>query len=557
MSNTDISPSNFIHTIIDDDLSQGKMQDIVTRFPPEPNGYLHIGHTKAICINFGTALKYKGRCHLRFDDTNPIKEDLEYVNAIKEDIHWLGFDWAEHEYYTSDYFQKLYDCAIDLIKQGKAYVDSLTAEEIREYRGTLKEPGKNSPFRERSIAENLTLFEAMKKGDYADGTHVLRAKIDMSHPNMNLRDPTLYRIRRFHHLRTGDEWCIYPMYDYSHSISDAIEGVSHSLCSLEFEDHRPLYDWCLESLDWPEPRPHQYEFARLNLTHTVMSKRYFLRLVNDGLVSGWDDPRMPTISGLRRRGYTPTSIRNFAERIGVAKRNSTVDIALLEFCVREDLNKVSVRRMAVLDPIKVIITNYPEGQVEYLNAENNPEDESAGQRQIPFSRELYIERSDFMEDPPRKYFRLAPGKEARLKHAYYIVCQDVIKDEQGEIQELHCTYDPASKGGWTDDGRKVKGTLHWVSAAHARKAEVRHYDYLFPEKVDMDLNFDEQINPASLQVLTALIEPALAEARHGEQVQFLRLGYYCCDPDSTPEKPVFNQTVGLVNTWAKKQKNLK
>lgn len=554
-SNTETSPSNFIHDVIDADLAAGKVQQIVTRFPPEPNGYLHIGHVKAICINFGAALKYQGRCHLRFDDTNPVKEDPEYVNSIKEDIHWLGFDWETHEYHASDYFQKLYESALTLIQKGQAYVDSLSAEEIRTYRGTLTEAGKNSPYRERSIEENLRLFEGMKNGEYEDGAHVLRAKIDMSHPNMNMRDPTLYRIRRAHHYRTGDDWCIYPMYDYAHSVSDAIEGISHSLCSLEFEDHRPLYDWCLEALDWPEPRPHQYEFARLNLTRTVMSKRYFLRLVNDKLVSGWDDPRMPTISGLRRRGYTPAALRNFVERAGVARRNSLVDIAMLEFCVRDDLNKVAQRRMAVLDPVKLVIDNYPEGEVEMLQADNNPEDSEAGTREIPFSRELYIERSDFMEDPPRKYFRLSPGKEVRLKHAYYVTCTSVVKDEAGQVVELHCDYDPASRGGWSDDGRKVKGTLHWVSVPHAKAAEVRLYDYLFKDEADPDLPFEEQINGDSLQCITAFVEPSLVEAEVGGRFQFLRQGYFSKDPDSTPDKAVFNRTVGLVDTWAKKQRN--
>lgn len=551
------SPSNFIHDVIDKDLEAGRHQTVVTRFPPEPNGYLHIGHTKAICINFGTANKYQGRCNLRFDDTNPVKEDTEYVEAIKRDIRWLGFEWNEHEYYASDYFQKLYDCAVTLIKKDKAYVDSLSAEEIREHRGTLKEPGRNSPYRERSIEENLRLFEGMKNGEYPDGAHVLRAKIDMAHPNINMRDPTLYRIRRAHHHRTGDDWLIYPMYDFAHGISDAIEGVTHSLCSLEFEDHRPLYDWFLESLDWPEPRPHQYEFARLKMTRTLMSKRYLLKLVQEGLVSGWDDPRMPTLSGIRRKGVTPAALRNFCERIGVSKSNSEVDISMLEFCIREDLNKVALRRMAVLDPIKVVLTNYPEDQSELLDAENNPEDPAAGQRQLAFGRELYIERTDFMEDPPRKYFRLAPGQEVRLRHAYYITCQEVIKDEAGNVVELHCSYDPDSRGGWTNDGRKVKGTLHWVSAAHARQAEVRNYDHLLKpdDAYAEDAPFEEKLNPDSLKVTTALVEPALAEASPGEHFQFLRTGYYCMDPDSTPEKPVFNRTVGLVDSWAKQQKN--
>ncbi len=551
--------SNFIHTIIEADLEAQRHQTIVTRFPPEPNGYLHIGHTKAIFINFGSAEKYGGRCHLRFDDTNPVKEDTEYVDAIKDDIRWLGYEWGEHEYYASDYFDKLYDLAVDLIKKGHAYVDSLSAEQMREYRGTLKEPGKNSPYRERSIDESLELFAGMKRGDFDEGTHILRAKIDMASPNINLRDPALYRIRKAHHHRTGDTWKIYPMYDYAHGLSDAIEGISHSLCSLEFEAHRPLYDWFLEVLDWPAPRPHQYEFARLNLTRTLMSKRYLLKLVQEGQVTGWDDPRMPTIRGLRRKGVTAAAIRNLSERIGVAKSNSEVDIALFEFCIREDLNKVGLRRMAVLDPIKVVITNYPEDKVEMLTADNNPEDPDAGTRDLAFGRELYIEQDDFMEDAPRKFFRMAPGKEVRLKHAYYITCNEVIKNDAGEVVELHCTYDPASRGGWTDDGRKVKGTLHWVSAQHAQKAEIRVYDHLLkdPSDYDKEAPMEERINPDSITVSEALIEPALAEAKPGERVQFLRKGYYCMDPDSTPERPVFNQTVGLVDTWAKLQKNKK
>lgn len=557
MSSPEASPSNFIHDVINSDLAADKIKTVVTRFPPEPNGYLHIGHAKAICLNFSTAQKYGGRCHLRFDDTNPVKEDTEYVEAIRNDIKWLGFDWNNHEFFASDYFQQIYDCAVELIKRGKAYVDSLNAEEIRAYRGTLTEPGKNSPYRERSIEENLRLFEGMKNGEFEDGAHILRAKIDMAHPNMNLRDPALYRIRRAHHHRTGDAWCIYPMYDYAHSLSDAIEGISHSLCSLEFEDHRPLYDWCLESLDWPEPRPHQYEFARLNLTRTLMSKRYLLKLVQEGLVSGWDDPRMPTLSGFRRRGVTAAAIRNMCERVGVAKSNSEVDIALFEFCIREDLNQIAQRRMAVLDPLKVVITNYPEGQFESFEAENNPEDPAAGHRQIEFGRELYIERSDFMEDPPKKYFRLAPGQEVRLKHTYYITCQEVIKDAEGKIIELRCSYDPESRGGGTADGRKVKGTLHWVSAAHAVKAEVRLYDFLMKEGVDAKLPFEEQINLDSVKLIEAMVEPSLASAEAGERFQFLRQGYFCKDRDSSPEKPVFNRTVGLVDTWAKVQKNTK
>jgi glutaminyl-tRNA synthetase len=547
--------TNFIHTIIEADLASGKHSSVVTRFPPEPNGYLHIGHAKSICLNFSTAQKYGGRCHLRFDDTNPVKEDIEYVESIQADIRWLGFDWEDHLYFASDYFPKLYECAITLIERGKAYVDSLSADEIRAYRGTLNEPGKNSPYRDRSVAENLDLFARMKAGEFEEGTHILRAKIDMASPNMNLRDPALYRIRKAHHHRTGDEWCIYPMYDYAHSISDAIEGITHSICTLEFEDHRPLYDWCLESLDWPQPRPHQYEFARLKLTQTLMSKRYLLKLVQEGLVSGWDDPRMPTLSGLRRRGVTAASLRMFCDRVGVAKSNSEVDFGLLEFCLREDLNKVAQRRMAVLDPLKVVITNYPEGQFETFEAENNPEDPDGGHRPLLFGRELYIERSDFMENPPKKFFRLSPGQETRLKHAYYITCQEVIKNEVGEVVELHCTYDPDSRGGWTNDGRKVKGTLHWVSATHARKAEVRLYEHLM-RNADPDLPFEDQLNPNSLTVIEALIEPALAEGQPGDLLQFLRQGYFCIDPDSTPERPVFNRTVGLTDTWAKMAKNM-
>jgi len=556
MNHSEVSASNFIHEVIDADLKSGKHTSIITRFPPEPNGYLHIGHAKSICLNFGTAQKYAGRCHLRFDDTNPTKEDIAYVNAIKADIQWLGFEWGEHEYYASDYFQQLYDSACELIRRGKAYVDSLSAEEIRAYRGSLKEPGQNSPFRERSVDENLALFAAMKAGEFPDGTHILRAKIDMSHANLNLRDPALYRIRHAHHHRTGDAWCIYPMYDYAHVISDAIEGISHSLCTLEFEDHRPLYDWCLEALDWPAPRPHQYEFARLNLSHIrpLMSKRYLVQLVQQGLVSGWDDPRMPTLSGFRRRGFTAAAIRNLAERIGVSKSNSEVEYAMLEFCAREDLNQVALRRMAVLDPIKVVISNYPEGQFETFEADNNPEAEGAGTRPLSFGRELYIERSDFMEDPPKKYFRLAPGQEVRLKHAYYITCQEVVKDADGQVTELHCTYDPASRGGWTDDGRKVRGTLHWVSAAHGRQAEIRTYDHLLKADRDPELPFEQQLNPDSLVVSTAWVEPALAETQVGQHVQFLRQGYYYCDPDSTAELPVFNRTLGLVDSWGKAQK---
>ncbi len=554
-------PSNFIRTIIEEDLVAGKNEGrVVTRFPPEPNGFLHIGHAKSICLNFGMAKEYNGTCHLRFDDTNPLTEETLYVESIQKDVQWLGFDWGEHLYYASDYFEQLYQYAVQLIKNGKAYVCSLDAEQVREYRGTLTEPGKDSPYRDRSVEENLELFDRMKNGEFEDGTHVLRARIDMSSPNLNMRDPTIYRIRKASHHRTGDTWCIYPMYDYTHCLSDMIEKITHSLCTLEFEDHRPLYDWVLEELQTP-CHPRQYEFARLNLSYTLLSKRRLLQLVNEKHVSGWDDPRMPTIAGIRRRGYTPEAMREFCERIGVAKANSTVDIALLEFCLREDLNRRAPRVMAVLDPIKLVIENFPEGEVEELEAENNPENPDAGKRTIPFTRELYIEASDFMEDPPKKYFRLAPGKEVRLKHAYYVTCTDVIKDESsGNIVEVRCTYDPKTRGGWSDDGRKVKGTLHWVSAAHALDAEVRLYDHLFskenPDEVEEGQTFLDNLNPHSLEILTGCkVEPSLAQADSGQQFQFLRLGYYCVDPvDSKPEQLVFNRTVQLRDTWAKIQK---
>jgi glutaminyl-tRNA synthetase len=546
--------THFIQDIINDDLASGKHNTIITRFPPEPNGYLHIGHAKSICLNFGLAQQYGGRCHLRFDDTNPAKEETEYVEAIQRDIRWLGFDWGPHLYFASDYFERLYACALELIEQGKAYVDDLTPAEIRAYRGTLTEPGKNSPWRERTVAENLDLFARMKAGEFEEGSRILRAKIDMTHPNINLRDPALYRIKKAHHHRTGDAWNIYPMYDFAHGLSDAFEGVTHSICTLEFEDHRPLYDWFLDQLTLPA-RPRQIEFARLNLTRTIMSKRYLLRLVQEGHVSGWDDPRMPTLSGMRRRGFPPEAIRTLCERVGVAKSNSLVEIAMLETFVRDALNQTALRRMAVLDPLKVVITNYPENQTETFEAENNPEHPEAGTRPLQFGRELYIERSDFMENPPKKFFRLAPGQEVRLKHAYYITCQEVIKNEAGEIVELHCSYDPASRGGWTDDGRKVKGTLHWVSAQHAQAAEVRLYDYLFLENPDSDADFSAQLNPQSCVKLSVWIEPALTEARLEQPFQFLRNGYFCLDPDSTADKWVFNRTLGLVDTWAKVQKN--
>jgi glutaminyl-tRNA synthetase len=550
--------SNFIEDIISEDIKNNKNDgNVVTRFPPEPNGYLHIGHAKSICLNFGLAEKFNGRCHLRFDDTNPEKEEVEYIDAIREDVMWLGFEWGEHLYYASDYFEKLYEYAVHLIERGKAYVDSLSAEEIREYRGTLKEPGKESPYRDRPVEENLELFRRMREGEFKDGEHVLRAKIDMASGNIVMRDPALYRIRHVEHHRTGDTWCIYPMYDFTHCLSDAIEGVTHSVCTLEFENNRPLYDWVLIEAE-TENRPRQIEFARLNLNYTLMSKRKLLKLVEEGHVSGWDDPRMPTISGLRRRGYTPESIRDFTERIGVAKADSVVDIALLEHCLREDLNKRARRVMAVLCPLKVVITNYPEGKTEELDAVNNPEDESAGKRKLPFSRELYIERDDFMEDPPKKFFRLAPGKEVRFKFAYYIRCEKVIKDESsGEIKEVHCTYDPKTRGGWSEDGRKVKGTIHWVSAEHSLDAEARLYDNLFTgenpgdEKLCPDL--ESCINENSLEVLTSCrVEPSLGEAGPGERFQFERLGYFCIDSkDSGPGKPVFNRTVSLRDTWAK------
>lgn len=554
------APSNFIRKIIEEDLKTNKFGGRVqTRFPPEPNGYLHIGHAKSICLNFGLAQEFGGKCNLRFDDTNPVKEEEEYVKAIKEDVRWLGFDWEDREFYASDYFDQLYEWAVQLIKAGKAYVDSLSADEIREYRGTLTTPGKESPYRNRSIEENLDLFERMRAGEFKDGQHVLRAKIDMASGNLNLRDPVLYRILHATHHRTGNKWCIYPMYDFAHGQSDSIEGVTHSLCTLEFEDHRPLYDWFLDQLGIYHPQ--QIEFARLNLSYTVMSKRKLLRLVEEGHVNGWDDPRMPTISGLRRRGYTPEAIRDFCERIGVAKKESIVDIALLEHAIREDLNQRALRVMAVLHPLKVIIDNYPEGQVEQVEAVNNPEDPGAGTRLIPFSREIYIERDDFLENPPKKFFRLAPGREVRLMHAYYITCVDVVKDEHtGEVVELHCTYDPETRGGASPDGRKVRGTLHWVSAAQALQAEVRLYDHLFlsedPGALPDGPDFQANLNPNSLTILTSCqVEPSLAGAAPGSRYQFLRQGYFCVDPDSSSEKLVFNRTVSLRDTWAKIQKS--
>ncbi len=556
-SREDSAARDFIRAIIEDDIRTNKHDGLVaTRFPPEPNGYLHIGHAKSICLNFGIARQYGGVCHLRYDDTNPAKEDVEYIDSIKEDVRWLGFDWGEHEYYASDYFEQLYAYALQLIEEGKAYVDDLSADEIREYRGTLITAGRESPYRNRSARENLGLFKRMRAGEFEDGSRVLRAKIDMSSPNVNMRDPAMYRIKRVHHHRTGDNWCIYPMYDFTHCLSDSIERITHSICTLEFENNRPLYDWFLDELR-VESHPQQIEFARLNLTYTVMSKRKLLKLVAEGRVGGWDDPRMPTISGLRRRGYTPETIRNFCDAIGVAKRDSTVDIALLEHYLREDLNRRAHRRMAVLHPIKLVIENYPQGKVEELEAENNPEEPAAGTRTIPFSRELFIERDDFREEAPSKWFRLAPGREVRLKHAYYVTCTDVKRDESsGEITELLCRYDPDTRGGWSSDGRKVRGTLHWVSASHALDAEVRIYDHLFTRfNPDETEDFMESINPDSLQVLEhAKVEPGLGSAASGEGFQFLRQGYFCVDKDSSAKRPVFNRTASLRDTWAKIEK---
>jgi glutaminyl-tRNA synthetase len=546
--------SDFIREIVAADLREGRAKSIVTRFPPEPNGYLHIGHAKAICIDFGVARDFGGRTNLRFDDTNPTKEEQEYIDGIQADIHWLGFDWGEHLYYASSYFEQLYEWAVYLIKAGKSYVDDLTADEIREHRGTLTEPGKNSPWRDRPIEESLDLFDRMRKGEFPDGARVLRARIDMAAPNMNLRDPVLYRILHAEHPRTGNAWCIYPMYDFAHGQSDAIEGVTHSLCSLEFEIHRPLYDWFIENLPVPS-KPRQIEFARLNITYTVLSKRVLLRLVNEGLVRGWDDPRMPTLSGLRRRGFPAEGIREFANLVGVAKADSTVEIGMLEHVIRDVLNRKAARRFAVLDPLKVVIENYPEGQVEEMDAVNNPEDPSVGTRKVPFSRELWIEREDFMEEPPAKFFRLAPGREVRLRSAYFITCTAVVKDSAGKVVELRCTYDPATRGGDSPDGRRPKATLHWVSAPHAIPIEVRLYDHLFTRPdpgADGDLFAD--LNPNSETVLTGCqVEPTLADVPVGETVQFERLGYFCPDLDSAPGHPVFNRTLTLKDTWAKLQ----
>lgn len=548
----EVKPLNFLEEIIENDIKSGKLKTIMTRFPPEPNGYLHIGHAKAICLNFGLAKKYGGNTNLRFDDTNPVKEDTEYVDSIKDDIRWLGFDWA-NELYASDYFEQLYKWAIALIEKGLAYVDDQTQEEIRQNRGTVTVPGKESPYRNRSTEENIDLFARMRAGEFKDGEKVLRAKIDMASPNMLMRDPILYRILHAHHHRTGNDWCIYPMYDYAHGQSDSIEQITHSICTLEFDVHRPLYDWFIEKLEiFPS---HQYEFARLNLTYTVMSKRKLLELVKNNFVKGWDDPRMPTIVGIRRRGYTPEAVRMFAEKVGVAKRDNVIDLSLLEWCIREDLNKKANRYMAVLNPLKVVITNYPEDKVEEMEAINNPEDESAGKRKVPFSRVIYIERDDFMENPPKKFFRLAPGREVRLRYAYFITCTDVIKDDNGEIVELHCTYDPKSHGGNSPDGRKVQGTIHWVSIEHMETAEIRLFDRLFTEPYMGDIpegkDYKEYINPHSLRTTTAFIEPELAKIKKEERVQFERIGYFWQDYDSRRDVLIFNRIVTLKDTWAK------
>jgi glutaminyl-tRNA synthetase len=547
--------SNFIRDFIDEDIANNKHDGrIHTRFPPEPNGYLHIGHAKSICLNFGVSRDYNGKCNLRFDDTNPVREDQEYIDSIKEDIRWLGFDWEDREYYASDYFEQLYDWAVELIGKGVAYVCELTAEQIREYRGTLTEPGKNSPFRDRPVEDNLDLFARMRAGDFEDGRMTLRAKIDMASPNMNMRDPIMYRIMRATHHRTGDKWCIYPTYDYTHGQSDSLEEITHSLCTLEFEDHRPLYEWYIQNLGIFPSR--QIEFARLNLTYTVVSKRFLLRLVEEGRVRGWDDPRMPTISGIRRRGYPPEAVRAFCDRIGIAKKDSTVDYALLQFHLREVLNRDANRVMGVLDPLRVVITNYPEGQVEELEAVNNPGSEEAGTRLVPFSRELYIEREDFMEEPPKKFFRLAPGREVRLRYGYLVTCDEVVKDEAGNVAELRCTYDPATKGGNAPDGRRVKGTLHWVSAARALPVEVRLYDHLFTKENPYDVGEGEDyranLSPDSEKInQVALVEPSLKDLSVGTTVQFERVGYFCLDADTTSERLVFNRTVTLRDTWAK------
>ena len=548
----DIQPANFIESIIDEHNRTSRFGgNVVTRFPPEPNGYLHIGHAKSMCLNFGLAERYGGRCHMRFDDTNPAKEEEEYVESILEDVRWLGWDWGEHLYFASDHFDKLHQFAVDLIEKGKAYVDDLDQEQIRKYRGTLTEPGIESPFRDRSVEDNLALFRGMKNGEFEEGTKVLRAKIDMASGNINMRDPVLYRILKAPHHRTGEQWVIYPMYDFAHGQCDSIEGVTHSVCTMEYEDHRPLYDWFLSALD--EYHPQQIEFARLNLSNTVLSKRKLIQLVQEGRVSGWDDPRMPTLAGLRRRGYTPEAIRKFCERVGVAKRQNVIDIGMLEHAVREDLNASAPRALAVLNPLKVVIENYPHGQVEDLDAVNNPEDPSAGTRNLPFSRELYIERDDFMSNPPKKFFRLSPGREVRLRYGYLVTCTDVITDEAGAIVELRCVYDPQTRGGQAPDGRRVRGTIHWVSAQHAADAQVRLYDHLFTsERPDDDDDFMTTLNPRSLQVISnAKIEPSLADASPGQRFQFERLGYFAVDPDSKPGAIIFNRTVTLRDSWKK------
>jgi glutaminyl-tRNA synthetase len=549
---------NFIEVFIDEDLNEGTYNRVHTRFPPEPNGYLHIGHAKSICLNFGLAEKYGGKCNLRFDDTNPVKEDVEYVESIQEDVKWLGFDWEDRLFYASDYFGKLYDFALKLIREGKAYVDDQSVDDISEQRGTPSKPGLESPCRTRKVEENLELFEKMKIGEFEEGSHVLRAKIDMSSPNMHMRDPVLYRIKHAEHHRTGNQWCIYPMYDFAHGQSDFFEGVTHSICTLEFENHRPLYDWFLDQLAEDDYRPRQIEFARLNLSYTVMSKRKLLQLVQEGLVNGWDDPRMPTISGLRRRGYTSESIRNFADTIGVTKFDGIIDVGLLEFSLREELNKKAPRVMGVLRPLKIVLTNYPEEQEEWMETINNPEDESMGNREIPFSREVYIDQDDFMEDPPKKFFRLTPGKEVRLKSAYIIKCEEVIRDNEGNLTELHCTYDPETKSGGPQSNRKVKGTLHWVSAKHAVPAEIRLYDRLFkteiPDEVPEGEDFRSNLNPDSLEVVLGYVEPGLKTANPGDKFQFQRLGYFCLDTDSRPDKLLINRTVPLRDSWARQHK---
>ncbi|KQC03364.1 MAG: glutamine--tRNA ligase [Candidatus Cloacimonas sp. SDB] len=561
---TDLKPEiagNFITHIVEEDLRNNKWNGkVLTRFPPEPNGHLHIGHAKAINLDFGIAQQYNGKCNLRFDDTNPIKENESFVTGIQEDIRWLGFDWEDRLYHASDYFQRMYDYAIELIKKGKAYVDSLSLEEIREYRGTIKTPGRNSPYRDRSVEENLDLFQRMKQGEFPDGAHVLRAKIDMAAGDMLFRDPLMYRIRHAHHHRTGDKWCIYPMYDYAHCLEDSIEGITHSLCSLEFEAHRPIYDWFLAELGIHHSQ--QIEFARLNLTYTVMSKRKLARLVEENIVKGWDDPRLPTLSGLRRRGYTPEGIRSFLNKIGVAKADSTVDVALLEFSIREHLNKITPRVMGVLHPLKVVIDNYPEDTVEYMEAVNNPEDETMGTRKVPFSKIIYIEKEDFMEDPPKKFYRLTPGREVRLRYAYFVKCENVIKNEKGEPIEIHCSYDPATTGGNAPDGRKVKATLHWVSADHAVNCEIRQYHNLFlkenPEEVEAGKDFLDNVNFDSLSIIeNCKLEPGISGAKTGEKFQFERIGYFCVDPDSTDDKLVFNQTVTLRDSWQKIKQKMK